>query len=196
MKTLITLFVLLCSSSVVAENISDFQIEGISVGDSALDYYTKDEINDAQRTNFPNSDEFYQIAIFDLSSSKLEVYDGITFYLKKNDNNYKIYGLRGGIFFHDNYEKCLLKKNEVEKDISFVFKYIERIDHGTFKHFYDKSGKSKLSQVEFFLESSNDSIIITCYDWSKKITEELKWKDNLSVEAYSKEFADWLREQY
>ena len=44
MKTLLTIFVLLFSSSVVAEDISDYQIEGISIGDSLLDYFSEDEI--------------------------------------------------------------------------------------------------------------------------------------------------------
>jgi len=45
-KLLILLFSIffLYSSSVFAEDISDFQIEGISIGDSLLDYITEDEI--------------------------------------------------------------------------------------------------------------------------------------------------------
>ena len=44
MKILLTFFVLFFSSSVVADDISDFEIEGISIGDSLLDYMTEDEI--------------------------------------------------------------------------------------------------------------------------------------------------------
>ena len=44
MKILLTLFVLLFSPSVLAEDISDFQIEGISIGDSLLDYFSDEEI--------------------------------------------------------------------------------------------------------------------------------------------------------
>ena len=45
-KLLILLFsiLLLSSTSVFADDISDFQIEGISLGDSLLDYMTEDEI--------------------------------------------------------------------------------------------------------------------------------------------------------
>ena len=195
MKKILVLFILFFSSSLFADDISDFQIEGMSVGDSALDYFTKDEINNGQRDYHPNSDKFFQIAIIELSSSRFEVYEGMSFYFKNNDNTYKIYGMRGGIFFHNNYDECLVKKDEIEKDISFMFNYIERIDHGTAVHDYDKSGKSTVTQVEFLLDTSNDSIVISCYDWSEKITNELGWTDNLSVEAYAKEYANWLREQ-
>ena len=44
-KLLILLFsFFLYSPSVFADDISDFQIEGISIGDSLLDYMTEDEI--------------------------------------------------------------------------------------------------------------------------------------------------------
>ena len=39
MKKTLIILVLLFSSSVVADDISDFEIEGMSIGDSALDYY-------------------------------------------------------------------------------------------------------------------------------------------------------------
>ena len=47
MKKLLILlfsFLLLSSPSVLADDISDFEIEGISIGDSLLDYMTEDEI--------------------------------------------------------------------------------------------------------------------------------------------------------
>ena len=46
MKIFLTLIVLLFSSLVVADDISDFQIEGISVGDSLLDYFSINQIKD------------------------------------------------------------------------------------------------------------------------------------------------------
>ena len=44
MKILLTLFVFFFSSLVFAEDISDFEIEGMSIGDSLLDYMNEDEI--------------------------------------------------------------------------------------------------------------------------------------------------------
>ena len=41
MKKTLILLVLLFSSSVFAEDISDFQIEGMSIGDSLLDYVSE-----------------------------------------------------------------------------------------------------------------------------------------------------------
>ena len=44
MRIILTIFILLSSSSVLAEDISDFQIEGMSIGDSLLNYFSETEI--------------------------------------------------------------------------------------------------------------------------------------------------------
>ena len=54
MKKLLILLFSLCllnSPSVFADDISDFQIEGISIGDSLLDYMTEDEILEEIKRN-------------------------------------------------------------------------------------------------------------------------------------------------
>ena len=57
MKTLLTFFVLLFSSSVIAEDISDFEIEGMSIGDSLLDYFSEDEIINNIYDAYPNKED-------------------------------------------------------------------------------------------------------------------------------------------
>ena len=42
---LFSLFFLISSPSIFADDISDFEIEGISIGDSLLDYMTEEEIH-------------------------------------------------------------------------------------------------------------------------------------------------------
>ena len=39
-------------SKTIADDISDFQIEGISVGDSALNYFSKSELEERERIGF------------------------------------------------------------------------------------------------------------------------------------------------
>ena len=54
MKILLTLFVLLFSSSMFADDISDFQIEGMSIGDSALDFFSKVDIIKNSKSYYKN----------------------------------------------------------------------------------------------------------------------------------------------
>ena len=44
MKKILIILVLLFSSQVFSEDISNFQIEGMSIGDSLLDYFSEDVI--------------------------------------------------------------------------------------------------------------------------------------------------------
>ena len=86
MKILLTLFVLFFSSSVFADDISDFQIEGMSIGDSLLDYMTVDEIKQNTLPYFPDKRKYYIVGMFD----NLKNFDQVEIYLKSKDKNYEI----------------------------------------------------------------------------------------------------------
>ena len=83
-KLIIYLFLILPSISnlVYADEIRDFQIEGISIGDSLLTHLSKNEIvneieiNKNAYRNF--SDEFGEVYIF----NKFETYDRLSFLVK------------------------------------------------------------------------------------------------------------------
>ena len=51
-----------------AEDIRDFQIEGMSLGDSALDYFTKEELNNALDITYYKNNVFMYYFLY-LSSS-------------------------------------------------------------------------------------------------------------------------------
>ena len=55
MKILLTFFLLCFSSSLFADDISDFQIEGMSIGDDLLDYFTLPEINEPNKYYFKDN---------------------------------------------------------------------------------------------------------------------------------------------
>ena len=50
-----------------ADDIRDFEIEGMSIGDSLLDYFSEDEIKQyKQETQYPGSDRFIILTIEDI----------------------------------------------------------------------------------------------------------------------------------
>ena len=88
MKKILVIFILLFSSSVVADDISDFEIEGISIGDSLLDYMSKDEIKTELRVNrymyeYTATDDFGEVYL----SSEGETYELISFFVKTDFEN-------------------------------------------------------------------------------------------------------------
>ena len=176
MKTLLTLFVLLFSSSLFADDISDFQIEGMSIGDSLLDYFSEKEIlsnkmNYNKEVGFETS-EFYKT----IPSNS---YDSIGAAYRSNDKKFIIHKIWGLIFYSNNIKDCYSKKNAITEDLSVLFKDVEWKN----TEYEDEDG--------FFSFSTKHLkwgvVLISCYDWNSKLTMEKNWKDNLRVSIATKE---------
>ena len=121
MKKLSTyLFLILFSFSApsFADDIRDFEIEGVTIGDSLLDYMSEEEIKENVVYVYP--DKKFTVSVYKKSS---EMYDlGVGIEYKSNDQTYKIYGVTGNINFDNNIEGCYEKYDEIEKEISSMFK--------------------------------------------------------------------------
>ena len=112
MKRLLLILILTLSFQTLtkADDIRDFEIEGMSIGDSLLEIFTKKEIDNIDPTIYPGSKIFHDVPIV---SDKFNTYDQVTFGLKKNDNQYIIYSLAGDLYFAQNYDNCLKKKKKL-----------------------------------------------------------------------------------
>ena len=168
-----------------ADDIRDFQIEGMSIGDSALDYFSEDEIKNGSSI-FGKDKSIYKI---ELSSSKIKQYDGIGFYFSKGDKNYIIKGITAALFF-DDFKKCKQKKKEIEKDVSNIFSSAKK-ESADYKHPIDK--KSLVSQTTYKSNSMKGIVSIACYDWHKNIEKNKKWNDHLAIEIYDADTEYWIR---
>ena len=108
MKKLFIIIILsLCFTTPSHTNdISDFQIEGVSVGDSALDYFSKEEIEKAfsiVKSSY-DSDKFKRALFF---SPNFEIYDAMMIHSKKIDKTYKIYSLSSVLEFPKDFKNCI-----------------------------------------------------------------------------------------
>ena len=195
-KILLTFFVLFFSSSVVAEDISDYQIEQMSVGDSLLDFYSKSVIKknfDTTTNNIHKDKTFYSISIED---EKFKIYDIVQFYLKTNDENYIIYSIAGAIFFDSDISKCYSRKDSIVKEISKTLKNTKKTDYGTYPDDSDPSGKSLSNSVYFDFQDDQgegmDYIAVACSDWSEEFEQSYNFIDNLRVIIANKEYDYWI----
>ena len=116
MKRLLLILILTLSFQTLlnADDIRDFQIEGISIGDSLLDYYKESEIKNKNKNFYPKSKKIYMIEFYD----NFKLYDAVAFHLQKNDENYIIESIKGVIFFDKNIKKCRKKMTKIELDVS------------------------------------------------------------------------------
>ena len=184
------LFLLLFSfqASSWANDISDFEIEGMSIGDSLLDYFSKKEIKDNTNINYYTNNKYTSVEFSELPA--FEIYDTVELNYKTDDKNYIIVAISGALFCEKNIEKCNKKQKEIDLELSKMFKKSQReVDKG--KHSADKSGKSTFSHINFWL-ISGEGVTIELIDWSEKISNEKRWIDNVSVSFRTNEFNDFL----
>ena len=120
MKKFLTILILsFCIQiSTLADDIRKFKIEGIGIGDSALDYFSEDQIKNNKR-NYYNNDKFVPSEFAYLESFK--IYDAIQITYKSDDKEYRLHGIAGFIDFPKNIKDCNKKMIEIIKDVSELF---------------------------------------------------------------------------
>ena len=194
LSTYLFLFLFSFSAPSFADDISDFEIEGMSVGDSLLDYMSKESIlkNKPKQKIYPD-DGFYLVSSPEDEneiSIKPTIFDFFRFHLKKDDNFYKIYAVSGAIDFgFDGFNQCIEKKNEIIKDLVKIFGTEKKFEGKLRNHEYDKTGDSKIISTSFNL--NNGKITVMCYDWSTELANKNNWSDDIEVAVHLKEYVNW-----
>ena len=173
-----------------ADDIRDFQIEGMSIGDSALDYFTKKEIRTERkyRIKYPNSNKFSAITFYE--HPMLKVYESVQINVKNKDKKYIIYSISGINFYNNNIDKCNKQMELISAQLIEIFPD-STITKKTKKHEYDKSGKSLIHQNIFDMDSG-DVVSVECYDWSKEMFNKHDLEDQLVVSILSEDFSYFL----
>ena len=119
MRTLVIFFIFLVPSFLSANDISEFQIEGMNVNESVLSYFYKNQIDNEKFYLYedfgPKGKEIAVIFIED----NLDRYDSVQISFK--NDNYEIVSIMGNIYFEDNIDNCLLLQNEISNDIKSLF---------------------------------------------------------------------------
>ena len=195
MKILLTLFVLLFSSSVVAEDISDFEIEGMSIGDSLLDYFSEEEIiEQIKETRYMYeylTDEFGEVYLY----KEFKDYDYLAIIVRSNDKEYKIEQIRGIIPFNNDINECYKKQKEISNQLESGLNLKDyKINEETiyFPKSLDPSGKSFINTIDFILKSGAE-INIACSKFEKNIKNINGWDDGLDVVIATYDAVSWFR---
>ena len=195
MKRLIFILILTFSfqSFTKADDIRDFEIEGMSIGDSALDYFTKNELNNKEDLIFykPNNKLFkfqtYSYRNYQISKEFL-VYENVEMHFKKNDNKYIIKSLGGILYFRNELKNCLKKKDKIVSDMSNIFSDSKKIIIDL-EPWLDRDPSGDTKTVHVYFDFKNGAYIeVACYDWSNKITKELGYQDHLKVSLRSYDY--------
>tara|TARA_B100002051_G_C16522764_1_gene528583 strand:+ start:136 stop:723 length:588 start_codon:yes stop_codon:yes gene_type:complete len=192
MKKLLTILTLSFCLAIPsqADDIKDFQIEGISIGDSLLKYYKESEIKNLKKTNYPKSDKFYLLDGIETKNQK--EYEVLSFHLKKNDKQYIIHSISAGIFYRKNFNDCLIKKKEIVDQIKSRYKKL-KLNEYDFKYKIDDL--KSIAYVSDLDLKDDSSLRVWCVNWSKVTEKKRNFVDNLSVAISPNYFSKWLTEE-
>ena len=187
----------------LADDIKNFQIELMSIEDSALNYFSETELED-------NEQGWHNYSYKEYSTSFMPgkgIYDWFLVSYRNDDYNFKIKALVGGIEKknYDNKE-CNNYLDATTLDVSELFKNAKQENKKKYELTTDASrtypftGKSVVTSVSFNF-SDDGAIIITCYDMDKKanqvafITSNLNQNDSFRISVRSPEFENYLKKK-
>ena len=204
MKKIFFLIILVLSFQPLslADNIRYFQIEGMSIGDSALDYFSESQLED-------NEQGWHNYSYNEYSTSYMPgkgIYNWFLVSYKNDDDNFIIEGLVGGLekINYDNKE-CNIKLDIVALNTSELFKNTIQEEKKIYELTADAAqnypfiGKSTVTSLSFnFLDGAK--IILACYNVDKDTKKNesflksiLKQSDSFRIDARSSTFANYLK---
>ena len=162
MKKLLGILVLglLWCNTVLADDIQDFEIEGISLGDSALNYFSEEEIKSNISGSY-KSDKYYPVSID--NNDVLKNFDYIQLHFKKDDNKYIVYSIAA--YKNIKIKPCLNRQKKDFAKFTKKFPNLNKIDEGKRKHPADESGNS--FTYDKYLISKSGGITFSCYDMAE-----------------------------
>tara|TARA_B100001250_G_scaffold385401_1_gene381101 strand:+ start:7155 stop:7721 length:567 start_codon:yes stop_codon:yes gene_type:complete len=165
-----------------ADDISDFEIEGISVGDSLLSHFTKKEIIENISYNYEETNKkFTSVDFYNLSNK----YEFIQFHYKTNDKNYEIYSIDGIFSWDKPPTVCNSERLKINNQISNAFtdlKYEEFLNS-------DMASRRGFMDANEYYFSNGDFIQLTCYKYKDKYSD---YRNHGRLGIVRKELDDWI----
>ena len=173
---------LLLSLNAYAAKISDFEVAGMSIGESALKYYSEKKLIDNYQDWFAPKYSVSEI------EEKKDGFDDIQLIYKPNDSEFKIEGI-SALEYMDA-KDCLKKLDDEASSIKGQFTTQEVKFSKKSKKNYP--GKGKVTSVKIKFKSDKGVLIIACYDWSDSYAAKMDYNDNLRFSIRSNTYATFL----
>ena len=204
-KVLVIVFLgLLLSTSAHPDNIKDLKIESISIGDSALDYFTESQLEDGELDWYNYSYKEYSHTLVPGNG----IYDWFQISYKSDDDNFIIEGLVGIVVkkkYDDN--KCNKELDTAALDISKLFKNTKQGKKQLYKIVYNPrkifqepnlTGKSTATSISFDFKDEG-KIILSCYNMDKATNQidspikDINQFDTFRIDIRSNALARYLK---
>ena len=194
---------LFLSTSAYADEIKNFEIENISIGDSALDYFTESQLENSELDWFNYSHKEYSTSLL----SGKGIYDWFKISYKSDDDDFIIEGMVGIVVkkkYDDN--KCNKELDITAFNISELFKNTKQRKKQLYKVAYNPrkifqeshpTGKSTVASISFDFKDEG-KIILSCYNMDKVTNQidspikDINQFDTFRIDVRSKVLTHYL----
>ena len=172
-------------SLVKADDISDFEIEGMSVGDSLLEFATKENIQ-LGKVKYYENDKYNVTELYPYEFKiNISTFDLMQMQFLTNDKKMRIESISGINYYKNNIKDCYEKLDDIYEEVFLVLSSWKELG----KEAYEVSS-AKIT--DYMLESnSQDEVQIGCYDYY----DDTKNVDHFRIAIRTSAYRAWLREQ-
>ena len=132
-KKIILIFFLIFNLNFIhsfANDINEIELDGMSLGDSLLNYYSKKEIKDNKINYFPDERQYFVV----FYNKNLSRFDDMEIYLKTNDKKYTMRSINAGLY-PKSLKECITIKDEIKNDISSSLNIKFKKDDGNHNYY-------------------------------------------------------------
>ena len=174
------------------ESLRNFEVLGMSIGDSLLDFMPEVDIfyeiekhkklNKYSNRKEPN--KFFEITV---PKQEDYLYDGATVFIKNTiPSDYTIYGLRGYRYYIEDFDACIKRRNQIVEILTDFFPDAETgslIDE-------DNEGITDTFSIGYI--AKNRLIDVFCIDLEETYRLKNNFREGLTFGVRNKEFSDWV----
>ena len=187
----------------LAEDLRSFKIEGMSIGDSALNYFDERQLEDGEQGWHNYSYKQYATSLIPGKG----IYDWYLVSYRNDDDNFKIEAIVGG-FEKTNYgnKEC---NNQLDSAALSIFESFKNTKQNKKKYdltlddsrVYPFTGKSAVTSLSFIFPEEGE-IIFSCYKMDKEANKNsnfmmsiLNQKDSFRINVQSHAFTNYLKKE-
>jgi len=189
LKKLLLILLLSISQITSADELSDFEVLGMSIDDNLLDFMPEVDIfyeiekhkklNRYSHLKEPN--KFLEITV---SKQENDLYEGAVVFIKNTiprDNT--IFGIRGYRYYIEDFDACIKKRNQIAEILTNFFP-----DAKT--GLLITEDKNKITD-NFSIGNLERIIDVNCIDLEETYRLKNNFKEGLEFVIRNKEFSDW-----
>ena len=190
-KLLLLLFSLFIvnSPAVFGDELSDFEVLGMSIDDNLLDFMPEVDIfyeiekhkklNRYSHLKEPN--KFLEITV---PKQEHYLYDGVDVFIKNTvPKNYTIHGIRGYRYYIEAFDACIKRRNQIVEILTNMFPDVKT------GPFIEEDNEGIMDK--FSLGNSERIIDVSCSDLEETYRLKNNFREGLEFVIRNEEFSKW-----